>query len=103
MARTLSCTRIPRSVGQTILAFSALVCPPALAWYQAVETVAIGKDIEQGGSPAQNQITRPERAIPAPDRTRAQATMPSSAEPAKASKTRVFQVYRDSCIECHDG
>jgi mono/diheme cytochrome c family protein len=88
MARTLSCIVIPRSVSQTILAFSVLVCPSALARYQALETVAIGKDIEQGGSPAQ---------------TKAEATKPNSAEPAKASKMRVFQVYRDSCIECHDG
>ena len=105
MARTLPCTVIPRSVNQTILALSVLVCAPALAWYQAVETVAIGNEIEQGGSPAQNQTDRPERATSAPDRARAEATKPSSAEPArsKTDKTRVFQVYRDSCIECHDG
>ncbi len=105
MARTLSCTVMLRSVSQTILAFSVLVCPPALAWYQAVETVAIGKDIEQGGSPAHNQVSRPERALPAPDRTKAEASRPRSAEPAKikTNKARVFQVYRDSCIECHDG
>jgi mono/diheme cytochrome c family protein len=108
MARTFCCTVIPRSVGQTILAFSVLVCPPALAWYQAVETVAISKDIEQGGSPAQDQVTRPatrpEHAIPAPGRTRAEASEPRSAEPAKskANKPRAFQVFRDSCIECHD-
>src|SRR4051812_44795840 len=101
MARTLSSIVILRTMSQSILAFSVLGCPSALVWYQAVEAVAIGKDIEQGGSTAQNQITRPERAIPAPDRTKTETTKPSSAEAAKASKTRVFQVYRDSCIECH--
>ena len=44
----------------------------------------------------------PFRPLTEPRRKRSK---PSSAEPAKSTtnKTRVFQVYRDSCIECHDG
>src|SRR4029077_17784250 len=104
MTRAIPSPVISRSVILTILAFSVLACRPALARYQTVERVAIGKGIEQDGTRLQDQVTRPatrpQRGTPDPVRTRAEATKPSSAEP---SRTRLIRVFRDSCIECHDG